>query len=147
MRTTPSSSTFVGKKNCILGLTEPEKCCISWYFYICEHFKYHAQVSWVSTCLFLTRLFISDRSKAVFFVVHVVVCHFLLVFDILYIISSNIFSTHLSLTYMVSIHDWMHFFYIFYFSFCWKRTVCFIAYAQYFLLFRFFIQYRSTGCQ
>ena len=27
-------STFISRKNSILGLFEPEKCSISWYFYI-----------------------------------------------------------------------------------------------------------------
>ena len=38
--------TFMNRKNSILGLSEPEKCLISWYFYSYEHLKFHAQLSW-----------------------------------------------------------------------------------------------------
>ena len=33
-------------KNSILGLAEPKKSRISWYFYTYEHLKFHAQLSW-----------------------------------------------------------------------------------------------------
>ena len=33
-------------KNSILGLPEPKKSRISWYFYTYEHLKFHAQLSW-----------------------------------------------------------------------------------------------------
>ena len=39
--------TFMSRKNSILSLSEPEKCCISWYFHTYKHFKFHAQLSWV----------------------------------------------------------------------------------------------------
>ena len=35
-------STFMDRENSILGLSEPEKCLISGYFYIYEHLKFHA---------------------------------------------------------------------------------------------------------
>ena len=38
--------TFMSRKNSNLGVYEPEQCCISWYFYIYEHIKFHAQLSW-----------------------------------------------------------------------------------------------------
>ena len=38
--------TFMSRKNSILGLSEPEKSLISWYFYTYEHLKFHAQLSW-----------------------------------------------------------------------------------------------------
>ena len=38
--------TFLSRKNCILGLSEPKKSQISWYFYTYEHLKFHAQLSW-----------------------------------------------------------------------------------------------------
>ena len=38
--------TFMSGKNSILGLSEPKKNWISWYFYTYEHLKFHAQVSW-----------------------------------------------------------------------------------------------------
>ena len=38
--------TFMSRKNCILSLSEPEKCWISWYFHTYEHLKFHAQLSW-----------------------------------------------------------------------------------------------------
>ena len=31
----------------ILGLPEPKKSLISWYFYTYEHFKFRAHLSWV----------------------------------------------------------------------------------------------------
>ena len=33
-------------KHSILGLSEPEKSCISWYFHTYEHLKFNAQLSW-----------------------------------------------------------------------------------------------------
>ena len=39
--------TCMSRKNNILGLTEPKKSRISWYFYTYEHLKSHAQLSWV----------------------------------------------------------------------------------------------------
>ena len=38
--------TFMSKKNSILGLSEPEKSWITWYFYIYENSKFHTQLSW-----------------------------------------------------------------------------------------------------
>ena len=38
--------TFMSKKNSILGLSEPKKSWLSWYFYTYEHLKFHAQLSW-----------------------------------------------------------------------------------------------------
>ena len=38
-------STFMSLKNSILGLHEPAKSLISWYFYIYEYLKFHAQLS------------------------------------------------------------------------------------------------------
>ena len=46
MPTTVGILTILSGKNSILGLSEPEKCCISWYFYTYEHLKFHAQLSW-----------------------------------------------------------------------------------------------------
>ena len=37
---------FINVKNSILGLSEPQKIWISWYFYFYEHITYHAQLSW-----------------------------------------------------------------------------------------------------
>ena len=37
---------FMNRKNSILGLSEPEKCRISWYFHTYENLKFHAQPSW-----------------------------------------------------------------------------------------------------
>ena len=34
------------RKNSIWGLSEPDKCWISWYFYAYEHLKFHAHLSW-----------------------------------------------------------------------------------------------------
>ena len=39
--------TFMSGKNSSLGLSEPERSQISWYFYTYEHLKFHAQLSWV----------------------------------------------------------------------------------------------------
>ena len=36
----------MSRKNNILDLTEPKKRQISWYLYIYEHLKFHAQLSW-----------------------------------------------------------------------------------------------------
>ena len=38
--------TFMSGKNSILGLSEPEKCWISWYFHTCEQLNFYAQLSW-----------------------------------------------------------------------------------------------------
>ena len=38
--------TFMSGKNSILGLSEPKKAELSWYFYTYEHLKFHAQLSW-----------------------------------------------------------------------------------------------------
>ena len=38
--------TFMNRKNSILGLSEPEKAELSWYFYTYEYLKFHAQLSW-----------------------------------------------------------------------------------------------------
>ena len=38
--------TFISRKNSFLGLPEPEKSCLSWYFYAYEHLKFHAQLNW-----------------------------------------------------------------------------------------------------
>ena len=38
--------TFMNGKNSILGLSEPKKSRISWYFYTYEHLKFRAQLSW-----------------------------------------------------------------------------------------------------
>ena len=38
------TSTFMSRKNSILGLSEPEKCLISCYFYTYEHLKFHVQL-------------------------------------------------------------------------------------------------------
>ena len=38
--------TFMRGKNNILGLSEPKKSWISWYFYTYENLKFHAQLSW-----------------------------------------------------------------------------------------------------
>ena len=37
--------TFISRKKSILGLPEPEKSCLSWYFHTYEHLKFHAQLS------------------------------------------------------------------------------------------------------
>ena len=37
--------TFINGKNSILGLSEPKKIWISWYFHTYEHLKFHAQLS------------------------------------------------------------------------------------------------------
>ena len=37
---------FMSRKNSIQGLSEPEECSISGYFYSYEHLKFHAQLSW-----------------------------------------------------------------------------------------------------
>ena len=34
------------RKNSILGLSEPTKSWITWYFYTYERLKFHAQMSW-----------------------------------------------------------------------------------------------------
>ena len=36
----------MSRKNSILGLSEPKKSQISWYFYTYKHLKFHAQLSW-----------------------------------------------------------------------------------------------------
>ena len=38
--------TFMSRKNSILGLSEPKKGRISWYFNTYEHLDFHAQLSW-----------------------------------------------------------------------------------------------------
>ena len=38
--------TFMSGENSILGLSEPKKGRISWYFYTYEHLQFHAQLSW-----------------------------------------------------------------------------------------------------
>ena len=38
-------STFMDRKNSILGLSDPEKCLISRYFYTYNDLKFHAQLS------------------------------------------------------------------------------------------------------
>ena len=38
--------TFMSTKNCIIDLSEHEKCWNSLYFYIYEHLKFLAQLSW-----------------------------------------------------------------------------------------------------
>ena len=45
MPTIVGISTFIRGKNSILGLSEPEKCLISYIFYTYEHLKFHAQLS------------------------------------------------------------------------------------------------------
>ena len=45
MPTIVGISAFMSRKNSILGLSKPEKCLISLYFYIYEHLKVHAQLS------------------------------------------------------------------------------------------------------
>ena len=40
MATTVGILTFVSRQNIILGLSEPEKKWISWYFYTYEHLKF-----------------------------------------------------------------------------------------------------------
>ena len=39
-------STFISRKNSILGLSEPEKCLISLYFYIYGNLKFRDPLSW-----------------------------------------------------------------------------------------------------
>ena len=46
MPTNVSILTFMNRKNSILGLSEPKKSLISWYFYTHEHLKFHAELSW-----------------------------------------------------------------------------------------------------
>ena len=46
MPTTVGILTFMSGKNSIIGLSEPKKCRISWYFYTYEHLKFHAQLTW-----------------------------------------------------------------------------------------------------
>ena len=46
MPTIVGNLTFMSRKNSILGLPEPEKCRISWYFHTYEHSKFYAQLSW-----------------------------------------------------------------------------------------------------
>ena len=38
---------FMSRKNSIIGISEPEKSRISWYFYAYEHLKFHALLNWV----------------------------------------------------------------------------------------------------
>ena len=38
--------TFMSRKSSIVGLSEPEKCLISWYFHTYKHLKFHAQLIW-----------------------------------------------------------------------------------------------------
>ena len=38
--------TFTSRKNSILSLSEQKMSQISWFFYIYEHLKFHAQLSW-----------------------------------------------------------------------------------------------------
>ena len=38
--------TVISGKNSILGLSEPIKSWIYWYFYTYEHLKFHAQLNW-----------------------------------------------------------------------------------------------------
>ena len=38
--------TFMNGKNSILGLSEPDKCWISWYFHIYEQLNFYTQLSW-----------------------------------------------------------------------------------------------------
>ena len=40
------------EKKSILGLSEPEKCWISWYFYTYEQLKFYAKLSWASKCFY-----------------------------------------------------------------------------------------------
>ena len=59
MSTIYGTATFMSRKNSILGLCEPEKCLVSWYFYTYEHLKFHAQLSWawkfynLGACIYL----------------------------------------------------------------------------------------------
>ena len=46
MPTTVGILTFMNRKNSILGLSEPEKSWISWYFHTYEKLKFYAQLSW-----------------------------------------------------------------------------------------------------
>ena len=46
MPTTVGILTFMSGKNSILGLSEPEKCWISWYFHTYEQLNFYAQLSW-----------------------------------------------------------------------------------------------------
>ena len=46
MPTIVSILTFMSRKNSIPGMSEPEKCWISWYFNAYEHLKFYAQLSW-----------------------------------------------------------------------------------------------------
>ena len=38
--------TFMSRRNSILGLSEPEKIWISWYFCTYEHLKFYGQLRW-----------------------------------------------------------------------------------------------------
>ena len=40
--------TCMSRKNSILGLSEPKKCWISWYFYTYENLKFHAPKSFIT---------------------------------------------------------------------------------------------------
>ena len=44
--TTVGISAFMSRKNSILGLFEPQKCLVSWYFYTYKYFIFHAKLSW-----------------------------------------------------------------------------------------------------
>ena len=46
MPTIVGTLTFMSGKNSILGLSEPKKSRISWYFYTYVYLKFHAQLSW-----------------------------------------------------------------------------------------------------
>ena len=46
MPTIVSILTFMSGKNSILGLSEPKKSQITWYFYTHEHLNFHAQLGW-----------------------------------------------------------------------------------------------------
>ena len=48
--------TFMSRKNSIIGLLEPGKSWISWYFYIYEHLKFHAQLSWAWKTFYKLRI-------------------------------------------------------------------------------------------
>ena len=45
MPTIVGISTFMSRKNSVLGLSEPEKCLISGCFYTSEHLSFHARLN------------------------------------------------------------------------------------------------------
>ena len=68
---------FMSRKNSILGLSEPEKCWISWYFYTYEYLKFHAQLSWA----WKTFYNLGARCHYIKYQPVCTVCHFIWIVD------------------------------------------------------------------